>query len=104
MTVLVEHEGRVTIVTINRPEVRNAVNASTAALLADAFRWTVVELPDPGTAGRMGERIFGSWVLPFEVLSVLLLAALVGAIVLSRPDIGARPDPPAVLPAGEGEG
>jgi enoyl-CoA hydratase len=38
MTVAVEHEGRVTIVTINRPEVRNAVNATTAARLADAFR------------------------------------------------------------------
>jgi enoyl-CoA hydratase len=38
MTVLVEHEGRVTIVTINRPDVRNAVDAPTAALLADAFR------------------------------------------------------------------
>ena len=29
-------------------------------------------------------RVFTLWVLPFEVLSVLLLAALVGAIVLSR--------------------
>jgi enoyl-CoA hydratase len=38
MTVTVEHEGRVTIVTINRPEVRNAVDAPTAARLADAFR------------------------------------------------------------------
>lgn len=38
MTVIVEHEARVTIVTINRPEARNAVDAPTAALLADAFR------------------------------------------------------------------
>jgi len=38
MTVSVEHEGRVTIVTINRPEVRNAVDGATAAGLADAFR------------------------------------------------------------------
>ena len=30
--------GRVTIVTIDRPEVRNAVDGPTAALLADAFR------------------------------------------------------------------
>ena len=36
--------------------------------------------------GRHG--LFRAWVLPFEVLSVLLLAALVGAIVLSRRDIG----------------
>jgi len=66
-----------------------------AALLADAFRWTRFDLPPPGTAQRVGEQVFGAWVLPFEVLSILLLAALVGAIVLSRPDLGARPDPEA---------
>jgi enoyl-CoA hydratase len=38
MTVEIEHEGRVTIVTINRPERRNAVDRATAVLLADAFR------------------------------------------------------------------
>ena len=67
-----------------------------SALLLDAFRWTRFELPPTGTARRVGEQIFGAWVLPFEVLSILLLAALVGAIVLSRPDLGARPDPEAV--------
>lgn len=36
--VLVETADRVTTVTINRPEVRNAVDGETAALLADAFR------------------------------------------------------------------
>ncbi|MEU8660121.1 NADH-quinone oxidoreductase subunit J family protein [Actinoplanes philippinensis] len=61
-----------------------------AALFADAFRWTFYAMPEPGTAERVGEQIFGGWVLPFEVLSILLLSALVGAIVLSRPDIGAR--------------
>jgi NADH-quinone oxidoreductase subunit J len=69
------------------------VGAGLTVLLADAFRWTLYALPEPGTAARMGEVIFGTWVLPFEVLSILLLAALVGAIVLSRPDIGARRDP-----------
>jgi enoyl-CoA hydratase len=38
MTVTVEHEGRVTIVTIDRPDVRNAVDGATASRLADAFR------------------------------------------------------------------
>src|SRR3954467_10878 len=38
MTVEVEHEGRVTVVTITGPDVRNAVDGPTAALLADAFR------------------------------------------------------------------
>jgi NADH-quinone oxidoreductase subunit J len=72
--------------------VGGGVGLGLAALLADAYRWTFVALPPPGTAERMGEQIFGAWVLPFEVLSVLLLAALVGAVVLSRPDIGARAD------------
>ena len=38
MTVRIEHDGAVTVVTIDRPEVRNAVDGETAALLADAFR------------------------------------------------------------------
>ena len=71
------------------------VGLGLTVLLIDAFRWTRYDLPEPGTGGRVGEQIFGAWVLPFEVLSILLLAALVGAIVLSRPDIGARPDPAA---------
>lgn len=70
-----------------------------AALLVDAYRWSTVDLPEVGSAERIGTEIFRSWVLPFEVLSVLLLAALVGAIVVSRPDVsagprtGSRPDP-----------
>ena len=38
MTVRTEHDGPVTVVTIDRPDVRNAVDAATAAALADAFR------------------------------------------------------------------
>ena len=38
-----------------------------------------------GSAEVTGSTVFKTWVLPFEVLSVLLLAALVGAIALSRP-------------------
>ena len=36
----------------------------------------------------IGLALFRDWVLPFEVLSMLLLAALVGAIVLSRREDG----------------
>jgi NADH-quinone oxidoreductase subunit J len=40
-----------------------------------------------GTIARsVGEVIFSSFVLPFEVVSVLLLAALVGAVVIARRD------------------
>jgi NADH-quinone oxidoreductase subunit J len=58
------------------------------ALLVDAYRWSTVDLDQVGDAERLGTEIFRSWVLPFEVLSVLLLAALIGAIVVSRPDVG----------------
>jgi NADH-quinone oxidoreductase subunit J len=43
-----------------------------------------------GSSGVIGASLFRTWVLPFEALSVLLLAALIGAIVLSRPDIGPK--------------
>jgi NADH-quinone oxidoreductase subunit J len=35
---------------------------------------------------NVGEALFRDWVLPFEVVSVLLLAALIGAVVLARRD------------------
>ncbi|BAL85785.1 putative NADH dehydrogenase I chain J [Actinoplanes missouriensis 431] len=73
-----------------------------AALFADAFHWVRYPEPEPGTAERVGEQIFGAWVLPFEVLSILLLSALVGAIILSRPDVGARTSLPGEGPVGEG--
>jgi NADH-quinone oxidoreductase subunit J len=62
-----------------------------AALLAYAYRWSRVDLPrTAGSAEQIGADVFRSWVLPFEVLSVLLLAALIGAIIVSRPDVGGR--------------
>jgi NADH-quinone oxidoreductase subunit J len=45
-----------------------------------------------GTAEGMGTALFSTWVLPFEALSVLLLAALIGAIVLTRKVGRARVD------------
>ena len=59
-----------------------------SALLVDAYHWSTVDLVGQRGAEAMGAALFRSWVLPFEVLSVLLLAALVGAIVVSRPDVG----------------
>jgi NADH-quinone oxidoreductase subunit J len=61
--------------------------------LVDGFRDRRIELPSSGgSAKSVGTAIFQSWVLAFELLSVLLLAALIGAVVLSRRDIGAQPD------------
>jgi NADH-quinone oxidoreductase subunit J len=39
-----------------------------------------------GLTEAVGEMIFSVYVLPFEVVSVLLLAALVGAVVIARRD------------------
>ncbi|TXS05649.1 NADH-quinone oxidoreductase subunit J [Streptomyces sp. col6] len=63
--------------------------ASAGALVwvvVDAFRTTWIDLDGPaqGSTKATGAFLFRNWVLPFEALSVLLLAALVGAIVLSR--------------------
>ena len=58
--------------------------------VVDAFHGEHIDLSDDkvaGSSGAVGQAVFRSWVLPFEVLSLLLLAALIGAIVLSRRDI-----------------
>lgn len=63
-----------------------AAAATLVTLVVDAFRSTWIDLDSAvqGSTRVTGEALFRHWVLPFEALSVLLLAALVGAIVLSR--------------------
>ncbi|MBL1090073.1 NADH-quinone oxidoreductase subunit J family protein [Streptomyces sp. NPDC001739] len=68
-------------------------------VVVDAFRTTWINLEGPvqGSTEASGRSLFQYWVLPFEALSVLLLAALVGAIVLSRRG-GEGRAPAAALP------
>ncbi|HSK56571.1 MAG TPA: NADH-quinone oxidoreductase subunit J [Jiangellales bacterium] len=56
------------------------------AVLRAGFAGAVIDLDavEVGGGAATGAALFRTWVLPFEVLSVLLLAALVGAITLSR--------------------
>ena len=61
------------------------------AVLLDAFPFEdAARLPSAarlsGSTAPIGTAIFQDYVVPFEVISVLLLAALVGAIVLARKD------------------
>ena len=64
-----------------------AILAGLAYVIRDAFEWTAGPIePVDGTAGSVGASIFSRFVLPFEAVSFLLLAALIGAIVLSRKD------------------
>jgi len=37
-----------------------------------------------GSINAIGEELFSKWVLPFELISILLLIALLGAIVLAK--------------------
>ncbi len=54
-----------------------------------------------GTAFIIGREFFSTFLLPFEVASVLLLMALVAAIVLARRDEPETPERDAVVPRAE---
>lgn len=56
------------------------------ALVVDAFGASEIELTSPTTTAEVGDSIFRTFVVPFEVVSMLLLAALVGSIALARRD------------------
>jgi NADH-quinone oxidoreductase subunit J len=80
---------------MDRPRATGAVigggaGLGLAVLLVDAYHWSFVAKPPVATAENVGTAVFRTWALPFEVLSLLLLAALVGAIVVSRPVQGAE--------------
>jgi NADH-quinone oxidoreductase subunit J len=65
-----------------------------AYALIDEYGWGDTPLPaDPrittvngSNTATVSDSIFSTYLVPFEVVSVLLLAALVGAIVLARKD------------------
>ncbi|MBA3295036.1 MAG: NADH-quinone oxidoreductase subunit J [Geodermatophilaceae bacterium] len=81
--------------TANRPValvVAVAAFGLLVAVLIDAFRFAYLDLTVEGQGGAeaIGGAVFGSWVLPFEVLSVLLLAAVIGAIAITRRDVGSK--------------
>lgn len=56
------------------------------ALLVDAFGNDKIALTEPTRTAAVADSIFRTYVLPFEVVSMLLLAALVGAVVIARRD------------------
>ena len=61
-TIKVENHGRVTLVSLSRPEVRNAVNGATAAALTCKVRWqgstasTVSSAPAPTSRPLLQKR------------------------------------------------
>ncbi len=55
--------------------------------VAASFGGAAIPLPDEATTtASIGETLFTNWVIPFEVVSFVLLAALIGGIALARQD------------------
>lgn len=70
-----------------------AVFAVTSWILVDAFEGAKITLEgvtEGTTSADVGNEIFSKFVLPFEAVSVLLLAALIGAVLLARKDEAPR--------------
>lgn len=60
------------------------VAALTYALLTPLANPATTGAPDGGSTQAIGSALFTSYLLPFELTSVLLLVGIVGAIVLTR--------------------
>jgi NADH-quinone oxidoreductase subunit J len=85
---------------LDNPRPQKLVAIGVATLLAGTMIWalwerwstdrmelvgnTTIELNQ--TTGQISDTIFGTYLVAFEVASVMLLAALIGAIVLARRD------------------
>ncbi|MEI2721495.1 MAG: NADH-quinone oxidoreductase subunit J [Gemmatimonadales bacterium] len=55
------------------------------AVPAYVFPSAAQAIPDPrGVVGRIAEPLFQGYLIPFEITSVLLLAAVIGAVVLAK--------------------
>lgn len=57
-----------------------------AAGILAAFGGQTLELDVAFPTADLGTDLFTRWILPFEAVSILLIAALIGAIVLARRD------------------
>ena len=57
-----------------------------ALALVDSFDDTEITADEPQSVATVSDSIFSQYIVPFEAVSVLLLAALIGAIVVARQD------------------
>ncbi len=55
-------------------------------LLVHTFHADKVNLTAPVRTAQITDRVFTTYIIPFEVVGVLLLGALIGAVVLARKD------------------
>ncbi|UCH34071.1 MAG: NADH-quinone oxidoreductase subunit J [Armatimonadota bacterium] len=52
--------------------------------IVSRYSWSLSTAEAPADTGAIGEALLRTYLLPFEVASVLLLAAIIGAIVIAR--------------------
>lgn len=78
-----------------RPTLGRIIGGVSALGLFVALALTIARIPNTvadlggrtqtfGTLAAIGTTIFSSWLLPFEAVSLLLLAAMVGAVVVAK--------------------
>ena len=53
-------------------------------VIAGSLAGTAGRVPGNGSVQAIGEVLFTKYLLPFELASVLLLVAMIGAVVLAR--------------------
>jgi NADH-quinone oxidoreductase subunit J len=60
-----------------------------AALAKTAGAGEATTLPNPsiGLVKELGRTLFTDFLLPFEIISILLLSAMVGAVLLAKKEI-----------------
>ena len=58
----------------------------TGGAVLDSFGDAAVNRSAPSLTSEIGDTIFSRYIVPFEAVSVLLLATLIGAIVVARQD------------------
>lgn len=58
--------------------------------VVDAFENAMIEPFVPTATADLANLLFSRWVIPFEVVSFVLLAALIGGIALARRDDGGQ--------------
>jgi NADH-quinone oxidoreductase subunit J len=73
------------------------VGGTVFVILFGAYRKTVMPVSDPNTFNSqvgmiesLGKLLFREYLLPFELASILLLVAMVGAVMLGKREIGER--------------
>jgi NADH-quinone oxidoreductase subunit J len=77
-----------------------AVPAAIAAVLLvvvmiltlGATQWSGIGQPGATKTPDLAKQLFNDWVLPFEIVGVLLLAAVIGGVFLAKRDRPAAPD------------